>query len=166
MRSSHRPDPRSSGQADLNAQLDELRALYRETDALFEGASCDASTECCRFGVTGREPQITSIELALLRQAIKRRGGALAPKKRALPLTNEGTAERERICTLLDRSGRCSVYEDRPLGCRTFYCERARLVLRPPRGDVQALVRRLQNLAARHEVDGDRPRALSAALRA
>jgi Fe-S-cluster containining protein len=144
--------------------LEELRALYRETDALFEGASCDASTECCRFGVTGREPQITSIELALLRRAIGRRGGALAPKKRALPLANNSTTESERTCALLDRSGRCSVYEDRPLGCRTFYCERARLVTRPRRGDVQALVRRLQEIAARHELDGDRPRALSAAL--
>jgi hypothetical protein len=146
--------------------LEELRALYRETDALFEGASCDASTECCRFGVTGREPQVTSIELALLRRAIGRRGGALAQKKRALPLANEATTESERTCPLLDRSGGCSVYEDRPLGCRTFYCERARLVVMPPRGEVQALVRRLQELAARHEIGGDKPRALSAALKA
>ncbi|MET0591706.1 MAG: YkgJ family cysteine cluster protein [Polyangiaceae bacterium] len=144
--------------------FDELRALYRDTDALFEGASCDASTECCRFGITGREPQVTSIEIALIEQAIKQRGGPLSVKKRALPLASQGSPDRERICPMLDRSGRCTIYRDRPLGCRTFYCSRASLVKPPTRDEIKDIVRRLQDLAARHEVNGDRPRALTAAI--
>ena len=37
-----------------------------EVDALYADWSCPSSTECCRFGVTGRQPYLTSIE-ALLR---------------------------------------------------------------------------------------------------
>jgi hypothetical protein len=143
--------------------LEALRALYRDVDALYEGARCEASTECCRFGLTGREPQVTSIELALVQQAIKRRGGVLAKKKRALPLTDEASSER--MCPLLDHGGRCSIYEDRPLGCRTFYCQRAQLIAAPTRQQLKAVVRRLQDLAARHAPNGDKPRALTAALR-
>ena len=149
----------------LPTMFDALRALYRDTDALFAGASCDVPTECCRFGITGREPQVTSIELALIEHAIRERGGPIGPKKRALPLSSDGKSERERICPMLDRSGRCSIYRDRPLGCRTFFCSRASLVKAPRRDEIKDLVRRLQDLAARHQVNGDRPRALTAALR-
>src|ERR1043165_5761472 len=117
--------------------LDELRALYRDTDALFDGATCDASTECCRFGITGREPQVTSIEIALVKQAIKERGGPLSAKKRALPLTAVSSPQRERICPLLNQSGRCSIYRDRPLGCRTFFCSRASVVRPPSRDEIK-----------------------------
>jgi Fe-S-cluster containining protein len=144
--------------------FDELHALYRDADALFEGATCDTSTECCRFGITGREPQVTSIEIALIRRAIKRRGGALSEKKRALPLSSDSAQKNERICPMLARDGRCAIYEDRPLGCRTFFCSRASLVQKPARDEIKDLVRRLQELAARHEENGDRPRALSAVV--
>jgi Fe-S-cluster containining protein len=140
--------------------LGALRALYREVDALYAGGSCEASSECCRFGITGREPQVTSLELALVRRALAARGGML--KKRALPITDDG--ERERVCPLLDQKSRCSVYESRPLGCRTFYCARATLPRQPSRSELAAVVRKLQELAAQHERDGERPRALSRAL--
>jgi uncharacterized protein len=94
----------------------DLRDLYRSVDAALEGWSCAASTDCCRFGVTGREPYPTAIEIAELERAISARGGI--PKRRTLPLANE------RRCTLLDDAGRCIVYASRPLGCRTFFCAR------------------------------------------
>src|SRR5687767_7578109 len=90
--------------------LDELRALYREVDELYAGWSCPSSTECCRFGVTGRQPYVTSIELSAVRQALARRGAPLAPNKRALPITKD--EERERICPMLDRGNRCAIYAD------------------------------------------------------
>jgi Fe-S-cluster containining protein len=151
-----RPDPQSS-------LLEELEALYREVDQLFAGASCEASTECCRFGITGREPQVTSIELALLQKALRARGGMLPAKRRALPLVST-TKRDERSCPLLDRSGRCAVYSARPLGCRTFHCQRADLPRRPSRSELSESVRALQALAVRHRRDGDRPRALTSAL--
>jgi len=145
-----------------NALLDELRALYREVDALYEGWSCASSTECCRFGVTGRQPYVTSIELAAIRRAIARRGAPLAPAKRALPITDN--EERERICPLLDRGSRCAIYGDRPLGCRTFYCERATQGPRGSRAELQEIVRKLRDLAARHALGGEQARPLTNAL--
>ena len=145
-----------------DALLAELRALYRDVGALYEGWSCPSSTECCRFGVTGRQPYVTSIELAAIRRAIARRGAPLAPAKRALPITEDG--ERERICPLLDRRGRCAIYEDRPLGCRTFYCDRAAQGPRGTRAELQEIVRKLRDLAARHALGGEHARPLTHAL--
>jgi uncharacterized protein len=146
----------------LNELLDELRDLYARVDRLYADWSCDGTTECCRFGITGRQPYVTSIELSLVRQAIARRGGALAPGRRALPITRD--ADSERMCPLLDGGGRCTVYAERPLGCRTFYCERARRGAGPSREDLRELVRELQELAERHEMGGERARPLTRAL--
>src|SRR3954452_21499844 len=106
-----RPHPGSTSDQ-TNELLSELDAVYRDTERAFSGWSCPASTECCRFGVTGREPYITAIEEALLRRAIARRGGAraFARSRRTLPMI-------ERPCPLLTSEGRCSVYAARPLGC-------------------------------------------------
>ena len=151
-----------SGAADDAVLLDELAQLYREVDALYAAWSCPGTTECCRFGVTGRQPYVTSIELAAIRRAIARRGAPLAASKRALPITED--AERERICPMLDRTGRCSIYADRPLGCRTFYCDRATAGPRATRAELQEVVRKLQDLAARHALGGDQARPLTRAL--
>lgn len=97
--------------------LARLRALYAEIDGALQGWGCDASTDCCRFGVTGREPYPTAVELAELTRAVRARGGL--PKRRALSLSGE------RRCALLGDDGRCLVYASRPFGCRTFFCERA-----------------------------------------
>ena len=151
----------------MNAQedslLSELEALYAQADAMFAGASCAVSTECCRFGITGREPQVTSIELALVRRALAIRGGPLGPKKRALPLANSGVRD-ERTCPMLDAQGKCSIYRARPLGCRTFFCSRADVPAPPSRRELRDLVRDLQVLASRHRPEGDKARAFTAAL--
>jgi Fe-S-cluster containining protein len=68
------------------------------------------------------------------------------------------------MCPLLDRDGRCSVYAARPLGCRTYYCERARRGVGPSRDDLRELVRELQELAARHEMGGELARPLTRAI--
>ena len=143
------------------AAVEALRDLYRDVDRIYQHARCDSSTECCRFGVTGREPQVTSVEVALLRAALAKRGGPLSVKRRALPLHARAD---ERTCPLLERSGRCSVYDARPLGCRTYYCERAQLLSTPKRDELRAIVRRLQAIALRHQPQGDRPQALTRAL--
>src|SRR5690242_8426893 len=88
--------------AEPEALLAELRALYTKIDRKLDGFRCDASTDCCRFGVTGREPYPTAIELAELDRAVRARGGL--PKRRTLPVAEE------RRCTLLGDDGRCLVY--------------------------------------------------------
>jgi Fe-S-cluster containining protein len=148
--------PEASDDATL---LEALHALYREVDALYADWTCPSSTECCRFGITGRQPYVTSIEVTALERALARRGGALQPKKRALPLTAD--AAHERICPLLDRRNRCSVYAARPLGCRTFFCERATPGLGPERDELRELVRRLQELAARQRMGGELARPIT-----
>ncbi|MEJ7731020.1 MAG: hypothetical protein WKG00_17615 [Polyangiaceae bacterium] len=66
---------------------------------------------------------------------------------------------------MLDVNGRCAVYAWRPLGCRTFYCERASAGTPLPQRRVNELVRKVQEIAARHRSDGDRGRPLRRALR-
>ena len=142
--------------------LDELRRIYERADQLYAGWSCPGTTECCRFGITGRQPYVTAIELSLVRHSLARRGGALAPRRRALPITRDSAVER--VCPLLDRSGRCSVYAERPLGCRTYYCGRAQRGVGPERDDLRELVRELQDLAERYELGGELARPLTRAL--
>jgi Fe-S-cluster containining protein len=149
-----------SPNSNVDALLAKLRALYADLDASNAQSSCPASTECCRFGITGREPYVTSIEVLAIRRAVRARGGPLSPKRRALPiLTN---AERERICPLLDASGRCSVYADRPFGCRTYFCSRATHAA--DRANLRVFVRRLAELAAEHEPPGELARPLTRVL--
>jgi uncharacterized protein len=146
-----------------DALLGELAQLYAEVDAHYADWSCPGSTECCRFGITGRQPYVTTIEVALLEHALAARGGGLPTKtKRALPLTRD--PQTERICPLLDRAGKCSVYAARPFGCRTFYCSRAERGAGPERDELRELVRRLQELAARHRLGGEQARPLVNAL--
>jgi Fe-S-cluster containining protein len=143
--------------------LGELRALYQRVDALYADWSCPGTTECCRFGITGRQPYVTMLELSAIRHAVARRGGPLSAKRRALPILLDST-ERERVCPLLDRNQRCSIYADRPLGCRTYYCHRAQRGAGPEREQLRALVDELRALASRHQLGGELGRPLMQAL--
>jgi Fe-S-cluster containining protein len=159
--------------------LDELVALYGQVDAAFAGHGCPASTECCRFGITGREPYVTSIELALVERAVAKLGGpralgrSPAPLVASTPSASSGggrgkrrlaVVEDERVCPLLNASGRCSIYASRPLGCRTYFCERAHHDAPVDRREVNAFVRAIQAIAARHAPEGDRGRPLTRAI--
>ena len=143
--------------------LDALRALYAEADAALAGWSCEGSTDCCHFGRTGREPYLWPNEWALLERAIGARGGvkAVAPGAReartcSLPIADEGR------CPLLGRDGRCTVYADRPFGCRTFYCDRAEGPTRkPPRAELADVGRRVAALARAASPSGEGPRQLT-----
>jgi Fe-S-cluster containining protein len=163
------------------ALLGELHAVYEDAAALLADWSCPASTECCRFGITGREPYVTSIEVAAVERELARIGGARA-FRRAEPLAASGAHpdkkrrlamdEGERTCPLLDHDGRCAVYAARPLGCRTFFCERASSPSRArstrgralPQRELNELVRRVRAVAVRHRAGGDLGRALTKAL--
>ncbi len=164
-RNDSRPPRGRPGGGDREAEaamLAELDAIYREVDALYAGYSCEQSTECCRFGVTGREPYLTSIELRRVERAIARRGGRLAGKppsplaSRSLPVVRD-----ERACPLLGADGRCTIYADRPFGCRTFWCERASFDAPVRHKQMSELLARLKLLSARHAPGGDQGRPLT-----
>ncbi len=141
----------------------ELRAVYARVDAMLAPYSCDASTECCRFGITGREPYVTPVELAEIEHAVAARGMPSRARRspRALPLAPDDT----RTCPLLDDAGKCRIYDARPLGCRTFFCDRAHGDLkRFPRDEVQRASRDIANLAARFAPRDPGSRPLTKAL--
>lgn len=175
--------PRTTTDASRSLEAEliaELEAIYQEAEEAFLGWTCPASTECCRFGITGREPYVTSIELAAIRRAIAARGGPRAlqalvraeapraPEPTALAVAPRGrrtfapTAERR--CPMLTDAGRCAIYASRPLGCRTYYCDRASAAAPVRHQDVTRLVRKVQAIAARHEPGGDLGRPLTRAL--
>lgn len=132
-----------------DALLDELRALYHDVDARYEATRCDATTECCRFGRTGREPYVTELEVALIRKAIARRGGpkALARAASRPPAPLLPVIKNEKACGLLTREGRCSIYAERPFGCRTFFCDRATSLEPVEHREMLDFVARLKSLA-------------------
>jgi len=153
-------DPRRPGSFELAAQqsLSALRAVYTETDRLLEGWACESSTDCCRFGVTGREPYPTAIEQAELERAVRARGGL--PKRRSLPTVDE------RRCALLSDEGKCLVYASRPFGCRTFFCERGQgpagqASRALPRTEIGRLGRAIVDLSASFASGDAGPRPLS-----
>lgn len=141
-------------------EREELRAIYREADALLDGYACDASTDCCRFGVTGREPYVTEVELAEIRAAIAENGGHRATRKRSLEIAGE------RRCPMLTAAGKCSIYAARPLGCRTFFCDASlkKMGAKLPRVKLQALVRAIDALSEKAFVRGEDSRPLTQAL--
>jgi uncharacterized protein len=132
----------------------ELRKLYEKTDALLAHLSCDGATECCRFGITGREPYPTAVELAELDLALK---SAPLPKTRHLATLNE------RRCPVLGADGRCRAYAARPFGCRTYFCDRVRGG-KVPRAEIQQISREIAALSARFAPADPGPRPLTKAL--
>lgn len=138
-------------------QARDALTILRDADAATAGMTCDASTTCCRFGVTGREPYLTGAEWALVVAEVKRQG-------RKMPTLDVRAADADERCPFLDDGGRCRVYAARPLGCRTFFCERAR----GPDGAAVDLDKRAMNALARElaDVSGDKGRPLRSWLRA
>jgi hypothetical protein len=91
--------------------VDETRALLGRASAVWSQWSCPASGRCCQLRRTGREPWLWPTEWQVLMEA-------LAVQARTLPAAREDGG-----CAFLDPGGqRCSVYEARPSGCRTFFC--------------------------------------------
>lgn len=110
--------------------------VLQDADRLLDGWSCDCSAACCDFRGSGREPYVTSSEFAILEAEVARQG-------RKLPKARE-----DGLCPFLaaDRM-RCTVYAARPLGCRTFYCDRASGFGAFPRKEIAELPRALEDLS-------------------
>jgi Fe-S-cluster containining protein len=143
----------------------DLLAIFREADALVAGASCvcespacAADARCCQFAVTGREPYPNPVELCEVAHGRRARGDDPArPRGKLRMLGGEGA------CPLLSSEGRCTIYASRPFGCRTFFCAGHE----PPRRSrdaIQALSRRLSDLAARWFPRDPGPRPFTNAL--
>lgn len=90
------------------AAFEELRALYREVDAVIERSHsvCLARGLCCRFEEAGHELYATALEADF----------AAATEPAAPPPEAPGRCP-------YHVAGRCTAREARPLGCRTYFCD-------------------------------------------
>jgi uncharacterized protein len=117
----------------------ETRAVLRQASAAWAKHSCPGTSECCQLAVTRRPPWLWPSEWKVLEERLRK-------DHRAVPAAREDGG-----CPLLDAGGkRCTVYEDRPLGCRTFFCHRIVGPSKLPGEETNALLERLRalNLAA------------------
>jgi hypothetical protein len=156
-----------------------LLSLYAKADELVRDATCactapgDLDAEgaadleqrapCCHFAVTGREPYPTAVELTEVLHAARARGIRTRPVARRLPVVKE--ADTARRCPLLSEDARCTIYASRPLGCRTFFCDRGDGPPRRAREGLLEIARRIADLSAKVSPRDPRPRPLLGALK-
>jgi Fe-S-cluster containining protein len=123
-------DARDDNTRPVHDAVKATRAIYAKADATWARFSCPSSGECCQLAKTKRQPWLWPSEWNVLSQA------------RVLPPPRDDGA-----CPYLDASGRrCTVYEDRPLGCRTFFCHRIIGPAKHPVLEMDALLRRLERV--------------------
>ncbi len=113
----------------------ETRAVLRLASAAWARHSCPGSSECCQLAVTKRAPWLWPSEWKVIEERLRR-------DQRPLP-----SARADGACPFLDAAGkRCTVYEDRPLGCRTFFCSRIVGPSKLPADETNELLERLKAL--------------------
>ena len=153
----------------------ELRAIYAEVDAALAPFSCEGTRDCCHFGVTGREPYPTAVEMAEVHEAVRAAGISLGAvgrgasrARRALPVVARDAAnspDRDaRRCPLLSAEGRCRIYASRPFGCRTYFCHRVSGPGKLPRKEILQLSSAVAALSSRFAPRDPLPRPLCRAL--
>lgn len=126
----------------LRRALTDTRAIYRKADALYAPYSCPATAECCQLTRTGRPPYLWENEWRLISDRV-------------------GPPRADGGCPFLDAEGkRCTVYEDRPLGCRTFFCGRRVGPSKEPADALNALARRLEEISERIAPELTAPRSI------
>ena len=136
---------------ELQVAADEVRAIYREWEARPIERNCTGLGDCCRFKMTGRTPFLTKGEALVAALAWRAAG------RTSVPETADGA------CPFL-KGSRCQIYEGRPFGCRTHFCEAAGGPA--ARKDVRDLIQRLEVIDARLGGNGgvNLPGAVAAAL--
>jgi hypothetical protein len=131
--------------------ITEVKKIHAELAKRPLERQCALRTGCCQFQLTGKIPHLTRGEALLAAQALRATG------RKTLPVRNDGA------CPLLDpRTARCLIYESRPFGCRTHFCQAAGGIY--PRAHVLDLIHRLEHID-RH-LSGNGPTPLEKALQA
>ncbi len=127
--------PRGNAIADERKQAAaDVRKVYAELASRPITRSCTLRTDCCQFLLTGKTPYLTAGEALVAAQAFKATG------RRSLPVRENGA------CPLLDpRTAKCLIYDSRPFGCRTHFCQAAGGPY--PRREVADLIHKLEDIA-------------------
>ncbi len=134
---------------DTEALFGEVRAVYDELDQRRVERFCEGRTDCCRFKLTGLTPYLTRGEAYVAARAFRATG------KGEVPVKADGSCP-----MLVESTGRCQIYQDRPFACRTHFCEAAGGAY--PRRDVIDLIRRLE--AVDEKWDGRGPQKIEVAI--
>jgi Fe-S-cluster containining protein len=133
----------------VRAAVKGVRAIYRHADALYAPFSCPASGECCQLSATKRQPWLWRPEWEALLERLR-------TEHRELPPPREDGG-----CPFLDKTGkRCTVYADRPFGCRTFFCGRRSGPSREPLDEVVRLSKRLEAVSQELDPELTAPRPI------
>lgn len=137
-------------QADINTlAVNEVKAVYAELNNLSVERNCELRTGCCNFKLTGKTPYLTKGEALVAAKAVRAAG------RKELPVREDGA------CPLLHpRTSRCMIYNDRPFGCRTHFCEAAGGDY--ARKDVIDLIHRLEKVD--DDLIGKGPQRLTVAI--
>ncbi len=128
--------------------MTETKAVLEKASAAWAKHGCPGTAECCQLAVTKRPPWLWPSEWKLLEEHLRR------TKRSRPPLRADGA------CPFLDDAGkRCTVYADRPFGCRTFFCHRITGPAKVPAEETNGLLERLAALNLAVD-DGAAPRAM------
>ncbi len=144
MRPAMKPKP------DPDIAMREVLAIYAEWERRPIERSCTGLADCCRFRLVGHTPYLTRGEALVAAKAWKAAG------RREVVMPADGG------CPFLHPStGRCGIYQGRPFGCRTHFCEAAGGPAR--RAEVRDLIARLEEID--HRLGGNGAVNLPVAVR-
>lgn len=140
---------KSPTHSDNAAAVTAVKEVYRDLEKLSIERTCTLKTECCHFLLTGKTPFLTKGEALVAAKALRATG------RKELPTRNDGA------CKLLHPTKmRCLIYNDRPFGCRTHFCEAAGGPY--SRKEVIGFIHRLE--AIDRELGGDAPHEIHTAI--
>lgn len=129
--------------------VSEVRRVYADLAQRPIQRNCLRKTECCQFKLTGRTPYLTKGEALLAAKALRATGRKFLPEK------PDGS------CPMLQsETGNCLIYQDRPFGCRTHFCDAAGGPI--ARREIIDLIRRLESIDT--ALHGDGPHTLQNAV--
>jgi Fe-S-cluster containining protein len=110
----------------------EVREIYAELAGRPVSRNCTGVSQCCRFRLNGRTPFLTKGEALVAARAWRAAG------RKEVVLPADGS------CPFLGKTGLCQIYEGRPFGCRTHFCEAAGGPY--ARNEVRDLIQRLETI--------------------
>ncbi|MFM2171793.1 MAG: hypothetical protein RI957_2022, partial [Verrucomicrobiota bacterium] len=133
VRKSKKPSRSPNGGNDIEPTpwISQVRGIYQELAARPMHGNCTGRSTCCRFQLTGKTPYLTRGEALLAAQAWRASG------RKVMPTSADGA------CPFL-KNGLCQIYDSRPFGCRTHFCEAAGG--QTPRHLVRDLIQRLEDI--------------------
>lgn len=98
----------------VTSAIADVQVLYEDLSKRPIERHCSLKTECCHFLKTGKTPFLTRGEALVAARALLRTGRKEVPKRE------------DGACKLLHpTTNRCLIYQDRPFGCRTHFCQAA-----------------------------------------